>query len=257
MARGHWRCCPFSPHPWHAPGQWGLPASRKAAGNPQPSCADRSWTRREPGSLPGERRGPFPHLPSRRPGWRVLTSPARWACFSFGEGSGTRSVPAGKLTFRTTPLTAPPRLPLRRFSRGTPLVFLAVSVRRFVILPRVLPRTPLPERVFAFLRLCHRSLIRPGDGRSHAARWHVLRGAIALRRAVHAQEHQGGSGGHRLLVRRRAGAVVPLGDRSAPAREIRPELPARPARLSLSVRPHAQEARGGVRGPARERADEG
>jgi hypothetical protein len=37
---------------------------------------------------------------------------------------------------------------------------------------------------------------------------------------------------------------------------IRPELPARPARLSLSVRPHAHEARGGVRGPARERADE-
>ncbi len=31
----------------------------------------------------------------------------------------------------------------------------------------------------------------------------------------------------------------------------------RPARLSLSVRPHAQEARGGVRGPARERAAEG
>src|SRR5439155_1568328 len=50
---------------------------------------------------------------------------------------------------------------------------------------------------------------------------------------------------------------VPLGDRGARARAIRPELPARPARLSLSVRPHAQEARGGVRGTARERADEG
>ena len=37
---------------------------------------------------------------------------------------------------------------------------------------------------------------------------------------------------------------------------VRPELPARPARLSLSVRPHAHEARGGVRGPARERADQ-
>ena len=38
--------------------------------------------------------------------------------------------------------------------------------------------------------------------------------------------------------------------------DIRPELPARPARLSLSVRPHAQEARGGVRRHARERAYE-
>lgn len=37
---------------------------------------------------------------------------------------------------------------------------------------------------------------------------------------------------------------------------IRPELPARPARPSLSVRPHAHEAGGGVRGAARERADE-
>src|SRR6266576_712240 len=33
--------------------------------------------------------------------------------------------------------------------------------------------------------------------------------AIGLRRAVHAQEHQGGSGGHRLQVRRRAGPGVP------------------------------------------------
>jgi hypothetical protein len=41
------------------------------------------------------------------------------------------------------------------------------------------------------------------------------------------------------------------------SRGIRPELPARPARLSLSVRPHAQAAGGGVRGRARERADEG
>ena len=40
------------------------------------------------------------------------------------------------------------------------------------------------------------------------------------------------------------------------SREIRPELPARPARLSLSVRPHAHDARRGVRSPARERADE-
>ena len=37
------------------------------------------------------------------------------------------------------------------------------------------------------------------------------------------------------------------GDQGARPREIRPELPAHPARLSLSVRPHAQEARGGVR----------
>src|SRR5438094_7214916 len=57
---------------------------------------------------------------------------------------------------------------------------------------------------------------------------------IGLRRAVHAQEHQGGSGGHRLQVRRRAGPGVPRGDQGARAREIRPELPARPARLSLS-----------------------
>ncbi len=50
--------------------------------------------------------------------------------------------------------------------------------------------------------------------------------------------------------------VGSCGDQGAPASEIRPELPARPARLSLSVRPHAHEARGGVRGVARERADE-
>ena len=37
-----------------------------------------------------------------------------------------------------------------------------------------------------------------GRWRGHVARWHVLRGAIGLRRAVHAQEHQGGSGGPRL-----------------------------------------------------------
>src|SRR3712207_7673592 len=40
------------------------------------------------------------------------------------------------------------------------------------------------------------------------------------------------------------------------SRAVRPELPARPAPLSLSVRPHAQGAGGGVRGPARKRADE-
>ncbi len=80
--------------------------------------------------------------------------------------------------------------------------------------------------------------------------------AIGLRHAVHAQEPQGGSGGRRVQVRRCAGPGVPLGDRGARAPRIRPELPARPARLSLSVRPHAQEAGGGVRGPARERADE-
>ena len=77
-----------------------------------------------------------------------------------------------------------------------------------------------------------------------------------IARAVHAQEHQAGSGGHRPSVRRRAGPGVPRGDQGARARELRPELPARPARLSLSVRPHAHEARGGVRGRARERADE-
>ena len=59
----------------------------------------------------------------------------------------------------------------------------------------------------------------------------------ASRRAVHAHEHQGGSGGHRSSVRRRAGPGVPRGDQGARAREIRPDLPARPARLSLSVRP--------------------
>ena len=39
---------------------------------------------------------------------------------------------------------------------------------------------------------------------------------------------------------------------NARAGEIRPELPAHPARLSLSVRPHAHAARGGVRGAARD-----
>ena len=81
-------------------------------------------------------------------------------------------------------------------------------------------------------------------------------GAIGSRRAVYAQESQGGPGKRRVQVRRRAGPGVPLGDQRARARAIRPELPARPARLSLSLRPHAQEAGGGVRGPARERADE-
>src|SRR5262249_17663219 len=89
-----------------------------------------------------------------------------------------------------------------------------------------------------------------------SARRHLLRGAIGLHRAVHAPEHQG-SGGHRLEVRRRAGPGVPRRDQAARARELRPELPARPARLPLSVRPHAQKARGGVPGAPRERADEG
>ncbi len=39
---------------------------------------------------------------------------------------------------------------------------------------------------------------RAAGGRRYVARWHVQRGAIGLRRAVHAQEHQGGSGGPRL-----------------------------------------------------------
>ena len=46
------------------------------------------------------------------------------------------------------------------------------------------------------------------------------------------------------------------GTTAARARAIRSQLPARPAPLSLSVRPHAYEARGGLRRPERERADE-
>ena len=53
------------------------------------------------------------------------------------------------------------------------------------------------------------------------------------------------------------GSRVPRSDQGARAREIRPDLPARPARVSLSVRAHPRDARGGVRGPARQRADEG
>src|SRR3954447_22385181 len=79
---------------------------------------------------------------------------------------------------------------------------------------------------------------------------------VGLRGAVHAQEHQGRSGGPRVEVRRRAGPGVPRGDEGARAGAIRPELPAHSARLSLSVRPHARGAGGGVRGRARERADE-
>lgn len=57
MARG-WRSCPLS-HPWHAPVN-GHFRHLEAAGNSQPSCADRSPTRREPGSLPVRGVGPFP-----------------------------------------------------------------------------------------------------------------------------------------------------------------------------------------------------
>src|ERR687888_185479 len=45
----------------------------------------------------------------------------------------------------------------------------------------------------------------------------VLRNdSLGLRRAVHAQQHQGGSGGHRSQVRGRAGPGVPLGYQRVP-----------------------------------------
>jgi hypothetical protein len=59
-----------------------------------------------------------------------------------------------------------------------------------------------------------------------------------LNRAVHSQEPQGGPGGRRLQLRRRARPGVPLGDRCARTREVRLELPARPTptnRWSASV----------------------
>jgi hypothetical protein len=49
-----------------------------------------------------------------------------------------------------------------------------------------------------------------------------------LNRAVHSQEPQGGPGGRRLQLRRRARPGVPLGDRCARTREVRLELPERP-----------------------------
>src|SRR3712207_3096966 len=49
---------------------------------------------------------------------------------------------------------------------------------------------------------------------------------------------------------------VPPGDPGARARALRSRLPAHPARLSLPLRPHAQEAGGGLRRRGRERADE-
>jgi hypothetical protein len=64
------------------------------------------------------------------------------------------------------------------------------------------------------------------------SRHHEARSTYVRRR----EEPQAGPGGPRVQVRRRAGPGVPHGDRGARAREIRPELPARPARLSLSVR---------------------
>ena len=88
---------------------------------------------------------------------------------------------------------------------------------------------------------------------ARSARWHVLRGAIGLRRAVHARNIKEDLEDIGSRFDGAPDAGVPLGDQGARAEDIRPELPARPARLSLSVRPHAQGARGGVRGLAWER----
>ena len=80
---------------------------------------------------------------------------------------------------------------------------------------------------------------------------------VSLRRAVHAQEPQAGRRGHRRPVRRRARPAVPRREHGARARALRARLPVRPARLSLSVRPHAQTAGRGLRRRAWERAHEG
>src|SRR5205809_2682394 len=47
--------------------------------------------------------------------------------------------------------------------------------------------------------------------------------------AVHTPEPQGGPGRRRVKLRRRPGPGVPPGDRCARTREVRPELPERPA----------------------------
>src|SRR5207253_11223657 len=73
---------------------------------------------------------------------------------------------------------------------------------------------------------------------------------------VHPEEPQGGPGGRRLQLRRPARSGVPPGDQGARPRKIRPRLPAPPSRLSVPLRAHPREAGGGVRGPARQRANE-
>src|SRR3954466_13334556 len=98
----------------------------------------------------------------------------------------------------------------------------------------------------------------PFKARSGPTSWNPCR-ISAERRAVHAQEHQGGSGGHRLRVRRRAGTGVPCGHRRARPRAVRAELPARPARLSLSyghTHKNQEEVYVVVRGSGRMKLDD-
>ena len=80
-------------------------------------------------------------------------------------------------------------------------------------------RAPVTESGLPQVARCD-SIVTGGRG---------ARGAIGSRRAVHAQEPQGGPGGRRVQLRRRAGSRVPHGNPGTRPCEIRLELPARTA----------------------------
>src|SRR5213078_54373 len=123
-------------------------------------------------------------------------------------------------------------------------------------LPRAIPLTTSSPKPTGPLRTCG----APARGNApcllSVAEEDGVTSLIGSGHVVHPEEPQGGPGGRRLQLRRPARSGVPPGDQGARPRKIRPRLPAPPSRLSVPLRAHPREAGGGVRGPARQRANE-